>query len=254
MIWGACLAAACGPGEDRPRLEPVLLHDEAEMAAYLEAFPRDQYRIAEVEGLGRFYVDDNAALVKRSLRAGKPWAPHLIREFETYVVPGSTVLDVGAHVGSLTVPLARMVGPRGRVYAFEPQRKIFRELVHNLRLNALGQAIPLRFALSSRPGIIEMTNPTPHDGHAHIGAGGEQAEARTLDSFGFARISLIKIDVEGHEAEVLRGGERTLRAQRPALLIEIWEENRASVLAILEDLGYSVRRIGVMDYAATCER
>ncbi len=226
-----------------PALAPQLLFDDAEIAAYLEAFPIADYRIAEVAGVGRFYVDDNPANVKRRLRMGRPWEPHVLRELARYLAPGDTALDVGAHIGSVTVPMARMVGPEGTVYAFEPQRKIYRELVYNLELNEIANAIPLRFALSSRAGIVEMDAVVERDGRVSVGEGGDAVEARTIDSFGFSDVALMKIDVEGHEADVLRGAERTIDASHPVIVIEIWEENRVSVMPILEDYGYSPRRI-----------
>ena len=121
-------------------------------------------------------------MVKEKLRSGQPWEPHVIREFEEHVVPGTTVLDVGAHIGSLTVPLARLVGPEGRGYAFEPQKHVYRELVQNLRLNEFTNAIPLRFAVSSEPRIIEMTPVVIDDGWVRIGEGGDKAEARTMQT------------------------------------------------------------------------
>ena len=105
-----CAALACRPAEAGPDLAPRLLFDAEETAAYLEAFPAEEYEIAEVPGLGRFYVDDNPALVKQALRAGEPWEPYVIEAITEHVAPGDTVLDIGAHVGSLTVPIARVVG------------------------------------------------------------------------------------------------------------------------------------------------
>jgi FkbM family methyltransferase len=238
-------------GRGDPALEPRLLHDEAEISAYLKAFPYEEYEIYEVPDLGKFYIDDNPALVKKKLRSGKPWEPHLIERLDDHIVPGTTVIDVGAHIGALTVPLAHMVGPEGRVYAFEPQRKLFRELVHNIRINELSNAIPLRFAASAEPGIIEM-NPTHRfDGQTQIGMGGDKAEARTIDSFRFSNVSLIKIDVEGHEAAVLKGAKETIQTFHPAIFIEIWKRNLVVVRPILEEFGYSLEKISRHDYVGT---
>jgi FkbM family methyltransferase len=235
----------------KPRLAPQLLHDEAEVAVYLDAFPFEEYEIYEVPDLGKFYIDDNPASVKEALRSGKPWEPHIIEEFKKYVVPGTTALDVGAHIGSLTVPLARLVGPKGRVYAFEPQMKVFRELFYNLRLNDLDNAVPLRYAASSEPGIIEMDPIRAHDGRVAIGRGGDRAEARTIDSFGFSDVSLIKIDVEGHEASVLKGAEKTIMTHHPVIFIEVWDKNLGVIRPMLEKLGYSLRQIRTIEYVAT---
>jgi len=240
------LTAALLTGCDRaakPDLAPRLLFDGDAMAAYLEEFPKDDYQIAEVAGVGRFYIDDNPAQVKKTLLRGEPWEPHVIRELDVLLAPGDVVLDIGAHIGSMTVPIATRIGPEGRVYAFEPQKKIYRELVHNLELNGLTNAVPLRFALSSEPGIIEMNPATAHDGRVSVGHGGDEVEARTVDSFRFPKVSLMKIDVEGHELKVLRGADETIRAHHPAIIIEIWKEDRDIVIPILEGYGYAVRWI-----------
>ena len=119
--------------------------------------------------------------------------------------------------------MARLISARGRVYAFEPQRKVYRELPHNIALNDLNNIVPLRYAIGSEVGVVEMNPPRDgyHEGGVQIGAGGEQAELRTLDSFGFENVSLIKIDVEGHENQVLAGAANLIRASKPAILIEI---------------------------------
>ena len=168
-------AAGCGEPEGKrfpdatdPRLAPRLLRDRAEIAKYIEAFPVEEYGISEVPEVGRFYVDDNAAWVKHALRRGQPWEPWVLKEVRRQIVPGTVVLDVGAHIGSITVPMARTVGPKGRVYAFEPQRKVYRELVHNIRLNQLSNAVPLRFALSAAPGVIEMDPTHRRDGQTQV--------------------------------------------------------------------------------------
>jgi FkbM family methyltransferase len=248
---------ACNPRSpddaDDAAFAPQLLDDRDEIEAYLEAFPHQDYEVFDVPGVGKFYLDDNPAWVKQTLRKGQPWEQHVIRQFEKYVVPGSTVLDIGAHIGSHTLTLARLVGSAGRVYAFEPQRKVFRELVYNLRLNELDNAIPLRFAVSSEPAILEMDPTRGPDGQVHVGKGGDKVEARTIDSFGFSDVSLIKIDVEGHQIPVLRGAERTIRALHPVIIIEIGREQPEETKRLLRDYGYSYRNVGAVDYVALYE-
>ena len=253
-IMGFTVLTGCDQA-DEPALAPQLIFDADEIAAYLDEFPKGDYQIAEVADLGRFYVDDNRGRLKKKLLSGKPHEPHVIREFEKNLAPGDTALDIGAHIGALTVPMARLIGPEGTVYAFEPQRKIYRELVHNIKLNELSNVVPLHFAVSSKTGIIEMnTDPRADDGVAAIGEGGEEVEARTIDSFGFSDVSLMKIDVEGHELEVLRGAEKTIGALHPVIIVEIWKRNLDDVIPALEGYGYSVRQISVFhDYIATYE-
>jgi FkbM family methyltransferase len=242
-------------------LAPRLLDDRQEFASYLTQFPKEHYRIVEGGGQGRFYLDDGHDLIKDELRAGKPWEPETSSMLQLKVRPGSTVLDVGAHIGTHTLALAKAVGPEGRVYAFEPQRKIHRELVHNLELNDVHNVVPLRFAVGDTVAVIEM-NPSveKNEGHTAIGAGGDKAELRTIDSFGFRNVSLMKIDVESFEDHVLVGARATILRDKPTLFVEIQAnsdfdtaspELRAKIvhtIQLIEQMGYFVTRLTFSDY------
>jgi FkbM family methyltransferase len=273
----ALLGAACGEprpeaGSAAPPPAPVstgphVLHDEAEIAAYLEAFPADEYTVHEVPGLGRFYVDDPEERIKRTIVEGRRWEEHVVEVLEEHVRPGSVVIDVGAHIGTHTLTLARLVGPEGRVYAFEPVRKIYRELVRNLALNGVTNVVPLRYALGKgAPRVIEMKPITPgEEGGTAVGRGGDPVELRTLDSFGFEGVSLVKIDVEGYELPVLDGAEQTIRRSRPALVVEIlggyhYETAPEPVKTQIDvtrwriaDFGYTVEHVKDHDYLALPE-
>lgn len=243
---------------------PRLLDDTAETRDYLNAFPLADYTRYDVDGVGRFFIDDPHDMIKQVIVAGYPWERHLIELFEAYVEPDSVVVEVGAHIGTHTVLLARLVGPWGRVYAFEPQRKTFRELYHNLALNGQTNAVPLRYAIGTgETRIIEMNPSTPgNEGGTGIGAGGDRAELRSLDSFGFERVSLLKIDVEHYEDEVLAGAVETIRRNRPVILVEIMggddyatasPDVRARIdgtRATIEALGYTVTQVFKHDYVA----
>ena len=72
--------------------------------------------------------------VGRSLQFCGEWAEIECEVFSQIVTPGMTVVEVGSNVGSHTLCLARLVGPRGVVYAFEPQRLLFQQLCANLEI------------------------------------------------------------------------------------------------------------------------
>lgn len=247
LIFLISVASGLHSQESAPRSESEPIQDGQPTSDYLSAFPFDDFEIVEVPSVGRFYIDPDAeGLVRSALREGRPHSAGLIAIFESYVRPGSTVIDAGAHIGSLTVPLARLVGPEGRVYAFEPQRKVHRELYHNLQLNDLDQATALKFAVSSEPGFVEMMDlpeAFSEDGWARLGKGGERVEARTIDSFPFTDVSLIKIDVEGHEVAVIKGAEETIRSSHPVLVIETGKSNLVTLRPILAEWGYDIEKI-----------
>ena len=268
----AGVLVACGPAsppEDYVPLPivavaPELLDDVEETRRHLNAFPIQAYEQYGVSGVGRFFIDDPSDMIKQVIVAGYAWERHQVEIFEEHVEPGSVAVEVGAHIGSHTVAIARLVGPWGRVYAFEPQRKIHRELYHNLALNGLSNVVPLRYAIGAgETRIVEMNPATQgNEGGTGVGAGGDRTELRSLDSFGFERVSLLKIDVEHYENEVLAGAVETIRRNRPVILIEIMggEDYATASPAVLErihgtwerleTLGYTVEPLEGHDYIA----
>jgi FkbM family methyltransferase len=239
------------------------------MSEYIEAFPEAHYSVCSVPKVGDFFVDSTDDLIKAMLCKGEMWESWNYELLGQYIEPGTTVIDVGAHIGTHTIVMSRLVGADGRVYAFEPQKKIFRELVSNLRLNGIDNVVPLRYAVGAEAGIVEM-NPAwdKNEAATAVGKGGDQAELRTIDSFGFSNVSLIKIDVEGYEGHVLDGSEKTIRTWRPAIIIEIKggehdldklppkdRKHVSMVLGRLETWGYTAKRTvdDWLDYLAVPE-
>jgi FkbM family methyltransferase len=174
-----------------------------------------------------------------------------------FLPPGGVAIDVGASLGEWALPMARRIGRDGRLYAFEPQPGSRAALGESLRLNNLTQATLLPDAVSDREGEATMAAPrvtssAVDTGQAHLGApaAGEIAIAVatvTLDGFasreGLARLDLVKIDVEGHEREVLAGAAGLLARFRPVVVIEIGHEaaaDRAAIDALLTGLSYDL--------------
>ncbi len=146
--------------------------------------------------------------------------------------PGDVVYDVGANLGYLTLVFLQCVGPTGRVHAFEPSPLAFSYLRRNV---PPGDAAELNCrAVGSREGSIVFAEHEPLVYSAVEGfgtpLGGERAGRRypvevvTLDGYhaqtGGPAPRFVKIDVEGYEAEVLRGMRRLLAEARPILLFE----------------------------------
>ena len=166
--------------------------------------------------------------------------------------PG-TLLDVGAHEGGFTLPLAAL--PGSRVLAFEPLPESFARLraaagglAHvTLRQEALGDATGeavLRLpVVDGVPNAQWASLAKRYDGHgAHVGERQVTVPLRRLDEFGLDDLTAVKLDAEGAEYEVLRGAVATLRRCRPVLSIEIEERHRPgstwAVPAFLDALGY----------------
>ena len=189
-----------------------------------------------------------------------------------YIKPNTNVLDIGSHIGTHTVTMAQAVGEQGHVFAFEPQRKIYRELVVNLRLNSIMNVTPYHVAVGMENATVVLSEAIPQNEGARfvssdLQEGAEKVEMRTLDSFGISNISFVKIDVEYFELDVLKGGLNTFLKEKPVILIEIQGNHvqasqvsqdkiahmkamRRKVISYLESMGYSVSHFSCDDYLA----
>ncbi len=151
--------------------------------------------------------------------------------------PSSLVLDIGANIGAHTMRLAQLVGPRGRVMAFEPTDFAFRKLRRNVDLNpSLSSRVETFHCFltisdgTTVPGAIYSSWPLAADTGLHPKHLGQEmqtelAEARSLDSMLAERadrkVQLVKLDVDGFECDVLRGATSLLRDARPIFVMEL---------------------------------
>ena len=161
-------------------------------------------------------------------------------------------LDVGANIGIYSI-LATKTRNCLQVYAFEPLSEARELLTANLRINGtISQANISEVALSDNDGIATLHLPDPGHGLLETSASLEagfkdvvntiQVATRTLDSMKFSMpISVVKADIEGHEAAFLRGASRTLAADRPLVFAEMLSgasKNFFGVSKMMRDLEY----------------
>lgn len=142
--------------------------------------------------------------------------------FKETLGPGMNVLDVGAHVGYHSLLAARLIGPTGKVYAFEASPDNFELLEKNIELNRYKNIMAIPKAVSDRTGTITFhLSPEGNDRNSiyessrTASSGGElEVSTVSLDDFleqqGWPEIHLVKIDVEGAEPLVLRGMSKLL--------------------------------------------
>ena len=159
--------------------------------------------------------------------------------------PSDLFADIGANAGSYTVIAAGVAG--ARVIAIEPVPETIERLRANISLNGIEGQVRIEVcALTDKPGTIRFT--TGHDTVNHVAADGEttgviDVPARTADELFCEDIPLImKIDVEGHEAELLGGAAHLLSDPRLcALLVEISKPGAEPVMNTLTGNGFAVR-------------
>jgi FkbM family methyltransferase len=160
---------------------------------------------------------------------------------------GGVAIDVGANLGEWAVPLARAVGPHGKVFCCEPNPTIAAALARTLKINNLGHAEVWPIAISDRNDQGYLAIDPADTGRSHLADSGVAVPLRSLDSIaaevGLDRVDLVKIDVEGHEAAVLAGGGKMLQRFRPALIFESGHETgngRMAIADLLDERGYDI--------------
>jgi FkbM family methyltransferase len=174
--------------------------------------------------------------------------------FQRHLKPGMTAFDVGANVGFFSIIAARLVGRTGRVISFEPLPQNVRQIQYNARLNKFDHVTVRAEALGRDDGeaTFQVSAVSSWGRLAGAGTVAEQiatmtVPVRRLDSAvqvgGLPPPQFMKIDVEGAEADVLRGAEQTLRTFRPVMMIELHGTN-AVVSQVLEALNYEARVVG----------
>jgi FkbM family methyltransferase len=181
--------------------------------------------------------------------------------------PDGLVLDIGANLGTFCVPLAQKI-PALKFHAFEPQRIIYYQLCANVIINSLGNVYTYELALSNKEVDVELAMPD-YTKETNIGAFSVDEEVRKneyecstvnttdkiqlcpLDLLAFSNVKLIKIDVEGHELEVIKGGIETIKANNyPPIIFEAWtwkpwyQEKRKALFDYLEGHGYKIEQLG----------
>lgn len=179
-------------------------------------------------------------------RAIEHYAEHSEIEVEflcSLLSPGDTVVDVGAHIGTLTVPMAKAVGLKGFVLAIEPQDEIAAILQRNIEANGIDRFVQMnRAALGARGGSA-ATLSIDYSAPGNFGAAslleGDGVVVQPLDGYRFSRCRLIKIDVEGMESEVIAGAQETIERCRPLLYVENDRAEKSEGL---------IRQIQVMGY------
>jgi FkbM family methyltransferase len=196
-------------------------------------------------------------------------------ELQSILNPGEVFVDIGANLGSYTIPLGEWLGPFGIVIAMEPFRWLFQILNSNIALNGLMNCWTYQVALSeesgeefllqpnlrhfSSPGGVKVDHQTTSvsdDTRRQLYDhewGSEIVQIKRLDDIIFSgsvfkgrnrtlQVDLIKIDVEGMESKVIKGSEKVLKELQPIVWVEnvdYFQHNDTSFLVLMDTvMGY----------------
>ena len=178
---------------------------------------------------------------------------------------GVVAIDGGANIGVHTLEWARQMHGWGRVIAFEAQEHVYYALAGNIAINNCMNARAHLAALGEKTGELAIPRADPHvpasfgslelrqrEGTEFIGqpisyAAGQMLNVPmvTLDSLKLARCDFIKLDVEGMEADVIKGSLELIQRARPVMLVEVIKSDQGLLESLLKPLGYVLYHLGM---------
>jgi FkbM family methyltransferase len=192
--------------------------------------------------------------------------------YRSLVKPGDFIIDIGAHLGDTTVPMALAAGKEGCVLALEPNRYVFSVLEKNASLNAgLTNIIPLNIAATAEDGQFSFNysdasfcnggfltqREKPDKYHKYT----LQVEGRNLEKIFekeyahlLPKLTLIKVDAEGYDKEIIKTLAHTISTCRPKLLSEcnqfLTRSEREELFDVMTGFNYKLYRIEEDDSTA----
>ncbi len=172
------------------------------------------------------------------------------RTLRRCLAPGQVFYDLGANLGVFTLLAARLVGPQGKVVAFEPEPDVADRLRRALERNSLSNVTVVEAAVWSKSdsAVFQRSVGSPDQGVGRVanGLSGERCiVVQTLSLDDFARNAptpnVIKCDVEGAEVEVFAGARALLSQHRPTVICEVHSaENLGNLEGVFAAAGYKV--------------
>ncbi len=189
------------------------------------------------------------------------YEPEVVNVMGRFVKPGDCVIDAGSNLGFFTLLASRLVGDDGLVFAFDADPRAHKDLCKNLRLNSIGNVIPLQMVLWSHDREKMRFWVTDREGYSSvlelIGAKSYEVETRCLDTLltdPDAHPQFIKIDCEGAEEDILKGAKRILEKGVDCVVLEFnfylmncIGSSPDGIRKFMTDLGYDLFVISIDD-------
>ena len=192
------------------------------------------------------------------------WELDIAKIIEEHLCVGEIFIDIGANIGYFSLLGASIVGPTGRVIAFEPISRVADQFRMSVQANNHKNVEISNMALGAKSAVMKLEIMPGNVGGSslvkNIGSGhSECVKVSTLDNelADFEDISVIKIDVEGYEYEVLKGAQETIKKYKPTIIMEFSPSvygrqkvnNSRNILSLLLDHKYQIRDL---DYGYPC--
>jgi FkbM family methyltransferase len=158
--------------------------------------------------------------------------------FKAFIKPGDFVIEVGANIGSLTLPFSRLIGDDGRAFAFESQPEIFNILCANMALNRI-KNVKTYNAFVADDENIETASPVW--GKYAFVSDVWNTTFYQLDKLGLEKLNFMKIDVDGSELAVLKSGVEVIKKFNPVIYFENdLKDKSPELLQWIMNLGYAI--------------
>jgi FkbM family methyltransferase len=187
-----------------------------------------------------------------------------VADLRRFLRPGDFAIDIGAHIGDTTLPMALACGAQGLVLAFEPNKYVFEGLLATSKLNTgKTHIVPLPYAVTETAGrfTFRYSNASYDNGgqfrdvsiwrHGHSFP--LEVEGRPLPAIladyneWLPRLRYIKIDIEGGELSLLRANEELIAAHRPYLRLEVYQRSpehlRRELFKFVAKHGYAIHHV-----------
>ena len=202
--------------------------------------------------------------ILRGPLAGKKWLlasrsnffwgtyePEQTQAFQKIIQPGDVVFDVGAHYGYYTLLSSELAGPKGKVFAFEPSPGNIPRLKKHLYINHCENVQVIELALSDHEGTARFDNHAG-SGVGHLSPDGQiEVQITSLDTIAtqLPAPNVLKIDCEGAEVEVLKGGEKTIVSAKPSIFLSTHGDDLKKTCSnLLESWNYAPQPLHGDDY------
>ncbi len=208
---------------------------------------------------GYFMIDNNlcsfdtrntqyhSLYFERFIRDG--YEPEVMAILDILFLSNGVFYDIGSNWGYFTGYIASSPGFQGKIYAFEPQERIFNDLVSLINDAHLQNVLPINKALSNN--ILHNVSMKSLD-NFHSGLASIQekdcgnVDVDTIDSLRFEPPTIIKIDAEGYEFKIMKGGTRTISKYRPSIIFENPRNDLYNVLAFSKSIDYCLYNLHVL--------
>lgn len=191
-------------------------------------FP-DKDTVVRINGHKLLVFSPRNNLIGRALYQNGVWEPPVTEAIEKLTRPGMIAIDVGADIGYYTLQMSRLVGPQGRVVAFEPIPDARRRLEHNIALNGCKNIEVSEYALGNQEGTVYLEDPFKKSRLNLTKSSGEEGDIKVsikrmddlAEQMNLPSVDIVKMDIEGAEHEALLGMESILKKHHPILIVEV---------------------------------